>query len=398
MKGFISLVEVAFGAVLLVITLGSFFAIQSVKLSWSRSDLIATGNNILYELKNSGNITKLLNYDESVLSEIETIKPKNIKYALEISNTPKTYITVGSAQGYDFDRAKKLLTGVYVNKRWINFTVEEFDIKSGEIPDEYDAFILINYDNYTKNEDKIQNFLNKGKTILGINDTKNNADSVFNRIYNLTPAPSGSEKLNFTKYSPLENKIAKYFLGFGFDVSTTNFDNIWYGYWYIWEEPRRVNNTGSVIDIENKTIDEGLIQNKKEGDTFNLKDPNGNFYTFKIKKIFGNQKVIIQALTINFTFKDFSDTNDVIGNNTISNGANTFAAMTKNNTAIWISDFPDSDEYKTLVQAAIATSVLDWYVVEPYRLIKHAYVSSFIPLCCDMPEVAEFTFILWYAY
>jgi len=70
--------------------------------------------------------------------------------------------------------------------------------------------------------------------------------------------------------------------------------------------------------------------------------------------------------------------------------------MTSNNTAIWISDFPESNEYRTLVKAAIASRVKNWILKDIDYSKEYVAVSSFFPLCCDMPETAELTFYLWY--
>jgi len=168
----------------------------------------------------------------------------------------------------------------------------------------------------------------------------------------------------FKSYEPEKEDIPKYFLGFGFDVNTPNVvDSKKWGYWYIWEDSRVVNITPTTVDIENKTIDEGIIQNVPEGGFFNLKNTDNNeFYTFKVKKIFWDTGVVIQPLNKSFYFKDFTDPNKGKGKvNVITYPPNDYAAMTSNNSAIWISDFSWSDEYRTLVKAAIASRVKEWF-------------------------------------
>jgi len=203
----------------------------------------------------------------------------------------------------------------------------------------------------------------------------------------------------------LEDEIEKYFLGLGFDVKTNNvIDGKKWGYWFIWGEDfstaRKVNITPNTVDIQNKTADEGIIQNVPEGDIFNLKGPDNEFYTFRVKKIFWDEFVIIQPIDTSFIFKDFSETNDVTGKVNIIALPGGQAEMTSNNTAIWISSFPDfepyTNEYRTLVKAAIISRVKEWYVKEPDLTKEYVAITSFFPLCCDMPETAELTFYLWY--
>lgn len=70
--------------------------------------------------------------------------------------------------------------------------------------------------------------------------------------------------------------------------------------------------------------------------------------------------------------------------------------MTSNNTAIWMSDFPTSDEHRTLVKAVLASRVSNWFAERHVVTGETITVSSFMPLCCDMPETAELYLTLWY--
>jgi len=394
MKGFIYLLEIAVAAILIVVVLGIFFAVK-VKLNWERSDLIAAGNNMLNSLKQDGKIIDILNGD---VSSIDNVSSVNINYGLKILGSPKSKIVVGCVSNKDY--IKSLLTDTYVNGHWINFTVEDcFDINAG-IPDYYDAVVFVNYTGYSTSSVKsnITEYLKKGGVVIGINATITSEQN-FNDIFNLTwPGAQPSTPLNFTFYDPSRDDITKYFLGFGFDINTPNsVDSKKWGYWYIWEDSRKVNITANAVDIENKTADEVGLKNIPEGGTFNLKmpPPDSIWHTFKVKKIFWDNKVIIQPLNKSFVFRDFSEKN-VRGNNIVSNSLNTYAALTTNNSAIWISDFPLSDEYRTLVKAAIASRKDEWYAKQPYPTKETTEVSSFVSLCCDMPETPELTFILWY--
>jgi len=116
-----------------------------------------------------------------------------------------------------------------------------------------------------------------------------------------------------------------------------------------------------------------------------------------VKKILWDEDlVIIQPINTSFIFKDFSEANDVTGKVNIISLFNDQAVMASNNTAIWISDFPEGDEYKTLIKAALASRVKEWIIKEPDLTKEYVVISSFHPLCCDMPEIAELTFYLWY--
>jgi len=393
MKGFIYFLELAISAILIIIILITFFTV-GIKQDWERSHLISLGNDIFNYLKNSGNLIKVLNNDTS---EIDSIIPPNIDYGLKVYGSPKPNIKVGCTNEIMRNYVDSLLTDTYVNNHWINFTVFSFDINDG-IPSDYDAVVFVNYTEYSNPSVKsnITDYLNKGGVVIGINATFNNNDIDFNDIFGLSQTSSGGDNFYFTSYSPSEDEIEKYFLGLGFDINTNNIiDTKKWGYWYIWGDSRIVNITSTTVDIENKT-DEDFIINKMEGETFNLKGPDLNWYTFKIKKIFWDNFVIIKPINTSFIFKDFSEANDVTGKVNIIALSTGQAEMTSNNTAIWISDFSWNDEYRTLVKAAIASRVKEWYVNEVDLTKEYVTVSSFFPLCCDMPETAELTLYLWY--
>ncbi len=74
------------------------------------------------------------------------------------------------------------------------------------------------------------------------------------------------------------------------------------------------------------------------------------------------------------------------------------SAMTTNDNAIWVSSFGKSDEYRTLVKSALASTLNNWYVKEPVFPSETATASYLKPMCCDIPEVAELILILWYSY
>jgi hypothetical protein len=170
MKGFVYLLEIAIAAILMVVVLSTFFAIR-VKQEWSTADLIDSGNNILnYISQNSSFFINILNEN---LTDIEKVKPANIDYGLNVKGSPKSNITVGCPSQCIY--VNSLLTDVYVNGRWIYFNVEPFDITGG-IPDHLDAVVLIGYGDseYNNYRDEIEDYLNKGGTVIGINDAIDN--------------------------------------------------------------------------------------------------------------------------------------------------------------------------------------------------------------------------------
>jgi hypothetical protein len=399
MKGFIYLLEIVIASILIT-SVVSFFFITEIKQDWERSDLISIGNGIINSLRDE-DVYELLNGN---FSKVEKLIPDNVDFNIKIEGIAKSNITVGCVNYCDY--IETLLTPVYMNGRWINFTVYQFDL-SGGIPN-YDVIVLVNYTEYSTYKNVILNYLNNGGILIGINATFNNNDPDFNEIFGLIAGmPAGSDDFHFFEpYNPLTEDIEKYFLGLGFDIATENSINSkrW-GYWYIWEESRKVNITATTVDVENKTVDEGLIKNIPEGGIFRLKNPVDNeFYTFKVRKIWWPKKVDIQLLNTTFHFKDFSEFNDVRANvrgvdviiNIPPTPIEIRAEMISNNSAIWISDFPWSDEYRSLIKAAIASRVNSWFPKRIKTTKKVTTVSKMVSLCCDMPETGEIIFILWY--
>lgn len=389
MKGFVYLLEISVALILILMVLGTVSFVQA-KQNWERSDLISSGKNIITMMKYV-NILKLLNNNSS---EIDSLKPSNIDFGLMISGIPKSNITVGCVNycGY----TSSLLTPSYVNNRWTNFTVSSFDITTGPIPS-YDVVVLVNYTGFSTQKTKIQDYLNRGGIVVGINGTYSNSNQDFNDVFGLSSSGYASDYFHFSSYNPSIDNIEKYFLGIGLDVSTTNsIDGKKWGNLIIWELPVKVNISSSgMVDVQSKTAGEGG-QNIPEGGTFKLEGPDLIFYTFKVKKIFWDSGVVIQPLNTSFVFKDISETNDVTGKTNIIALPGGQAIMTSNNAAIWISDFSISDEYRTLVKAAIASRVNNWYAKQVDFSRESVAVSSFASLCCDMPETAELTFYLWY--
>jgi hypothetical protein len=534
MKGFIYLLEIAVASILIVVVLSTFFAIR-VKQDWDSADLVGIGNNILNYIRQDNSIfLGVLNED---FTQIERIKPANVGYGLFVTGSPKTNVIVGCAQPVLCDYIDNLLTDTYVNGRSIGFDIESFNISEG-IPEFIDAVVLVNYTGYSTYRSTIENYLNSGGIVVGINASYDSNDADFNYTFGLGPSSSASDFNRFSTYDPLTEDVEKYFLGIGFDTTTSyiNYDSGincfedgyvllngaagWYlgesicglpasegggtywvgtegrtgymiirtpslpqegdytlefsefrgttdqdyedysvgcggqvyyfpdnenveqwrwksvtchfnpgvnefnftaiggnssdidsfrltlsggsggttvGAWYIWEDDRKINVVSNRVSIENKTVDEGLLQNIPEGGTFRLKGPDNLWYSFKVKKIFSGDDMNIQPLNTSFVFKDFSEANDVAATNKkIIGPLGSAASMTSNGSAIWISDFPYSSEYAALVKSAILSRKDEWIAKGAYTTRETATVSSFFSLCCDMPETPELEITLWY--
>jgi len=258
----------------------------------------------------------------------------------------------------------------------------------------YDALVLVNYTYYTINKAIILDYLDRGGVIVGINSTVNNNNPDFNQIFNLTPVSASSSPYGkITDYDTVKEEIPKYFLGLGFDVEI-KLDGFYHGTWYVWESPLQVTTpTPTSTRIENLSNGQGVTLN--EGGLFNLTSPDGLNMWFKIKKIWQLSRVDIQPLNLTFTFLDFSEKN-VDGTRVVAHPNRNYALMAANNSAIWISDFPQSDEYRTLVKAAIASRATDWVLTDSVRDRETFSTSNFVNACCDMPEIIEFILTLWY--
>lgn len=388
MKGFIYLIEIAVAAILMTVALSAFFAIK-LQQSWSRPDLLVAGNDILNSIKYDKNYP--INVLNGNLSTLDMSKPVNIGYGLKIIGSPKSSINIGCYNSCDY--LKSLLNppsgqqfgSIFVNNRWINFTINYFDINSGIPP--YDAIVLINYTNYSYDtiKNNITNYLNGGGAVIGINATLNNKDNGLNNTFNLSAVTASSQNINFAFYDPSIDEIEKYFLGIGMDA---------YGNWNIWRTTFSINYWGSnqinITNISNPSIKRTRLI---EGSIFSLTGPDGKSYFFKVKKMWYPNRVDFQVLNTSFVFNDFSEDN-VIGNNIV--GSSNFAALTTNNSAVWMSNFPQGDEYRALLKAAILSRVDTWTAKGVYVNGETATLSSFSSLCCDMPETFELYLTVWY--
>jgi len=394
MKGFVYLLEISIALILMLVVMGTLSSFKT-KENWERPDLISIGENMI-RLLDEDDFLNILNNDTS---KIQSLKPPNVDFGIKISGASKTNISIGCAQPTQYcDYIRNLTRNVYFNNRWVNFSVDQFTIDSSGIPSKYDAVVFVNYTGYTNQRDNITNYLNQGGVVIGVNRSYSNTD--FYNIFGLSSVISGSGDFNFTDYNPSEDETEKYFIYLGFDINANNTKGSKrQGYWRIWENSREVNITSNTVDVQNLSVSETGLTNIPINGTFKIKKAltDTNFYTFRVNKIdWNNNLTVFQPLDVPFTFKNFSEANSVNGTYNIIALSNDQAEMTSNNNAVWISDFPWSDEYMLLVRNAIASRVKEWYVKSPNITKEYVTVSSFYPLCCDMPETAEMTIYLWY--
>ena len=134
-----------------------------------------------------------------------------------------------------------------------------------------------------------------------------------------------------------------------------------------------------------------------EGGTFILTGPDGVSHNFKVKKISYPDRVDFQALDTTFPFIPFSQC-WVHGTSVVGSADDHVSAMTTNNSAIWISVSPYSDEYRTLVKSAISSRELEWNLNTPATNKETVSVSTFVNTCCDMLETIEIILTLWYRF
>ena len=389
MKGFIYLLEISVAMILIMVVLATISSFRSSE-SWERSDLIDSVRYVSDSL-DSQDIADLLMNDTS---KIDLLVPKNMRYALSISGAAKSNISVGCVNSCDFVRS--MLTPSYVNGRWVNFTVIQFDPESLNYIPQYDAIVLVNYTRYSQRKANIISYMNAGGTVIGINGTyASNPD--FNDIFGLSSSVSSSGDFVFSAYDPSSDETEKYFMYTGFNVNTSNaVSGKKWGTWFVWNIPRMVNITSGTVDIENKSSDEGLIQGIPQGGYFSIKSPvNGKFYTFNVSKIFWDSSVTLQPMNSSFVFSDFTDSGAVRGKFNVVSFSND-AEMTANGSAVWISDFPQSDEYSLLVKSAIISNTKEYDASVPDTTKKYVAFSSFYPMCCDVPETAKVTLYMWY--
>ncbi len=373
MKGFVYMIEIATAAIIMTVILSMFFSIR-IKQDWGSADLAAIGANMLNVIRNDpGALNELLMENYTLL---DANRPQNAKYGLSVIGAPRSNLTVACVN-YCSYVSEILSPGAYVNGRWMNFTVVPFDNNTYG----YDAIVLVNYTSYSTIKPYIDTYLSRGGVVMGINDTFSSSSTDFNNIFGLSAGSGSSSIVNFTSYSPDQDEVAKIFLGIGMNVGTQ---------WRIWNDIWTVSYSSGLVTLTNAST---TIANKAEGSTFSLVGPNGQSYMFKVKKVWSSM-ANIQPLNKSFVFKDFSDSQKMTGS--IVAGSSNFGVLAKNNSALWMSSFPSGNDYYSLMQAALLSRLTDWTAKYDITGRETTTVSSFMPLCCDMPETAELFITLWY--
>lgn len=383
MKGFLYLVEIAVAGILASIILASFFSAQTVQSNWGRSDLIAIGNNVFDILGND--TVKLLNETELYEDKISELMPSNVRYSIGFKNIPKSTIKVGT--NVLSSEIEIFLRNSYLNGRWINYEVEKFDLSKSL--DKYDVLVLKGYDYAGSDLTVIEEF-SKTKTVIGIENT----DSVgLRNFYDLeSSGTSIIEDSTFKKY----DNIANYFMGIGFIVYVPqNWKSYYYGNWKIYDGNKVITTGPTSICYGNDKCEPTIPERTKFFDTFFVKQIG------EIGPAWGD-RVFISIKDDNFVFNKFTTTGfkSVSSENVVVGNSN-YDAVTKYGNRIfvagWTSPSDISSEYYTLVQAIVASSVMEWQTSE-IDLGEVAKVSRFVPLCCDIPEVAEISLTMWYVF
>lgn len=399
MKGVIHIIEVAVAGMLIMVALGMLFSAQAVKLNWERSDLISIASAGMQTFKYGTPVDKF-----------DQLFQPNIEYGIRIEGIPKAnvqpglFINVGCIG--ECGKASSILTAAYNNGYDVTFSIHQTSLSSDW--KDYDAMLLINISNFTEFKNKSIAFTSTGKPLIYVNKSSLNNDfmTTFNLTYFQHPL---SNFLYFPIYDPKDDKVLKYFYAFGFnlwapnDVEGADRVKMKSGEFYLWGKRYNFNMTrnfagGPAIIVEDaeSCCARGWC---KENDKFTLTSPDGLEQNFRVKKIFYDSETAhIHPVGDNFTFVNFGEDNVIGQNSIIKSTDNKTSPMARNKNLIWISDFPQGEEYKTLLKAGIASNLLEWYLKYPKPDRETASGYVFIPLCCDAPEIGEFSFILWYSY
>ncbi|MBU3905017.1 MAG: hypothetical protein KJ906_02630 [Nanoarchaeota archaeon] len=396
MKGFLYLVEIAVAGILAAMILGSFFAAQTINTDWSRADLVGLGNNVFDVLGNDS--IKVLN-ESDTLNKIDNLMPSNVKYSIHFKNIPKEVINVGTNS---LSNVRPFLQdNSYVNNRWIKYEITEFD--STDSLNEFDILVLYDY-NYFGDDLNIIKTFSETKPVIGIENTVDDLEN-FEEFYDITKINDDitPTNLNFTEY----NNIANYFLGIGFIVDTPDFPIVT-GQTGLRGGAWKIENTMKYITASSTQIHYSDIPDFAAVPNEDLREKiTGTNFFLKYIEWSDLPRVFISIKDTDFDFQsNWVSSTSVYQANSLDNriiGNSEYSTMTKYENRIWIYRSPSiataslSSEYHTLVQAAIASSVTDWYDSE-VKSEEVAEVSRFIPLCCDISEIAEMAFSMWYVF
>ncbi len=419
MKGFIHIIEVSFAILILVFSVWLSLSSINVKVEWSDFDLIKIGENAWKYISIANKTALIFSNKTAFINEMEKSLSEMVNFGMYIKGLPKPYIRVGCANCSDEEVAfaESIFSPSFYNNRWVNFSVRKFTFLSPEDVKLYgfDIIVFINFTNFDENS-LVQRYLeNNGKIIAitkikGFGGNPNSGSDLYkmDETFSLRNSPNLKENYQrFSSYEPLKDSIPKYFLAFGFDVKTTKQINGKYqGVWRIWLNATQINIT------QNKEVEIEGVGRKKEGEIFilNTREKNPSLpdmkFVFKIKKVF-EREVFIQPLNHTFIFYDYSEPNEVkvianpSGRNVLISKDELYSLSVLNTTtnrALWISYFPESDEYRALVKA-IAASMANEFVYKTYFGTPERVVLFFpLPQCCDIPEVGGVYLFLGYKY
>ena len=368
MKGFVHMIEVAISAMLIVLAFTVFVGIHKAGLSWERPDLIALGGNILGNLQQSGKLAGIIS-DASVFDNIEAMKPANVRYGIRISGAPAQNISVGcNCTPAGLAWARQMLTPSYVNGRWVNFSVS---MAGPQDYDRYDRLLFVNFTDFDKQNWGDRNMV----AVADISDV-----SQLDGTFGLSNSGKTGSLVAFQKYE-------KYWFGFGLEaLATGSTGGKPSGQWTLWEAQRSFNISGNAIEITG-------VGKKSAGESFSLTGPDGKSYYFKVKDVLGD-RAFIQPMNYSFPFMSFSD-DKVTGDCVVGNATQGFCAEARNSSRTWLSYFPYSSEYQSLLKSALAQGSEWWLVPAEQQGVE---VRGFATATKDMPETFVVKLILWYAY
>ena len=412
LKGFARIIEISLAILILAISIWLSLSSVNIKHAWAEHELVSQGISISHALKAYGfknllsNLTLFLNLTEYFAAE-------NMYFGIEISGMPKPVIKVACANctGKEFSFLKNLLTPVYYNSRWVNFSVSPITFTSLDDVKDYDILVFINFTRFDSNT-LIQDYLSTGGKIIAITDIIsaefNNMDETFSleRVQ-----PTGvSKPSNFSSYSFHEPFIEKYFFASGFRVEAPNkIDSKQTGVWIIWLNETKINITPS-LEVEIEGV--GMLE---EGEVFclNAREKNNglpnNNYCFRIRKVFPKE-VYIQPLNTSFIFPDFLDVGEIkvkassqgreILIAQLGVGQPKYSLCVLNATtsrALWISYFPQSSEYQALLKGIILAFTTS-FTLKTFQGTSGISLPIYAYTCCDIPEEVKIKLSLGYKY
>lgn len=409
MKGFVYVVEVSFAIFIFAFSIWSSISAIDIKSHRDVHELTSTAlafSNIL----NSYDINRLINDTSLFVNITEYFIPDNMYWGIKIKGTPKPLIEIGCANctGKGVLFLRSILTPVYYNNRFVNFSVSLVNFTSLDKVSKFDILIFINFTDFDNNN-LIQEYLRRGGKIIAITDITStnfgNMDNTFSLSHSGINADISHSE--FSDYLASYPYIQKYFMGTGFRVEAKNsVDSKKQGIWKIWLNEKEVNITNTLnVEIEG-------VGTLSEGDIFSLNAtaensdlPNTNYY-FRIKKVFP-EEVYIQPLNTSFVFPQSIENYEVKvktdnGKNVVisKQGTGIYSSLVVNTTtsrAIWISYFPKSSEFELLLKSTIL-AVNDEFTLKTFYGATGLSLPFYASTCCDIPELLKITLYIGYKY